>query len=123
MADVDFDIECWYQKYCGVRDIEPDMPDYPKCKKACPMYLGMNFLMQNCGMPDAYPYMIDLEPYEDDDLAFKRLFDIKEHIDEYVSNGKNLYISSLYQSSGKTTWSLKIMYRYFDRKNQNTRRL
>lgn len=115
VREIDIDIECWYQKYCGVRDIEPDMPDYPKCKKSCPMYLGMNFLMQNCGMPDAYPYIIRLTPPDEDIEAFKKLGDIKDNIDEFIKYGNNILIESIKAQTAKTTWSLKLMYRYFDK--------
>lgn len=68
----------------------------------------------NCGMPDASKYLKDLNPKKKDVQAFLRLNEIKANIVDFVENGNNLFISSTTSQNGKTTWSLKIMYKYFD---------
>ena len=51
MAEVDFNIECWYAAGCGLKR--------ERCQKICPRYLEMNYMIVNCGMPDATPYIKD----------------------------------------------------------------
>ena len=54
MAEVDFSIDCWYGKGCALKT--------ERCHKTCPRYLEMNYMIVNCGMPDATPYIKALTP-------------------------------------------------------------
>lgn len=107
MYEVDFKIPCWYN--CTTKNnIEID------CRKTCIRYKLMNFLIRNCGMQNAEDYLVPLKPENKDKLAFDDLNLIKNNILEFVNNGENLFISSTKFQNGKTTWSLKIMYKFFD---------
>lgn len=46
--------------------------------------------------------------------AFIQLSDIKDGILEFVDDGQNLYICSENTGNGKTSWSIKLMLKYFD---------
>lgn len=106
MAEIDFNVPCWYT--CITQ-----RPDYD-CRKICHRYLHMNYFIMNCGMPKAERYLKPLIAPETDKEAFARLEELKADIESFVKDGKSLYIYSPNIESGKTTWSLKLMYKYFD---------
>lgn len=105
MAEIDFNIPCWFE--CK------DKREKPSCKEVCQIYLKMNFFIVNCGMPDANRYLKQLIPDEVDFNAFVELNGIKTNIVKFVENGENLLLMSTQFQNGKTTWSLKLMYKYF----------
>lgn len=99
-------MNCWYAEGCNL--IEPN------CEKICHRYLQMKYLIDNCGMPNADKYIKPLIPEKEDLPAYTRLKEIKDNILNFVSEGNNLYIVSENFGNGKTTWSLKLLYKYFD---------
>lgn len=99
-------MECWYQKGCNLYK--------PNCTKICHRFLEMNYLISNCGMTNADKYIKPLVPEKVDLTSFIRLKEIKDNIVEFVNSGENLYIVSENFGNGKTTWSLKLLYKYFD---------
>ena len=103
---LDFSIDCWYERGCGKQ--------FPGCKKTCHRYLEMNCLITNCGMKNAAKFLKTLVPPKIDVPKFKKLMEIKENIVPFVEEGRNLYIGAVNLQTGKTTWSLKILYKYFD---------
>lgn len=108
MAEVDFNIDCWYAAGCGLKT--------ERCQKICPRYLEMNYMIVNCGMPDATPYIKDLTPRTDLEMqSYQRLQEIKDHIVDYVEAGHDIFIVSKHSFTGKTSWAIKLMYRFFDR--------
>lgn len=106
MTEIDFNIKCWYKDGCNRKT---DM-----CQKVCHRYLQMNYLISNCGMKHAERFLKPLAPMNLDVDAFVRLQTIKDNIVKFVSNSNNLFISSLYLQTGKTTWALKLLYKFFD---------
>ena len=99
-------MNCWYQQGCNLY--------FENCEKTCHRFLEMKYLIENCGMPDADSYIKPLIPENSDLQSYLRLNTIKENIVEFVNNGQNLYIVSEKFGNGKTTWSLKLLYKYFD---------
>ena len=98
--------ECWYSQVCE---------KYAEgCTKLCPRYIEMKYLMDNSGIPKSKQRPLSLTPYECDLGAFQRLAEIKDNIVDFVENGRNLYICSEAVGTGKTTWSLKLLMRYFE---------
>lgn len=93
--------DCWYKKVCENECIN------------CIRYAEMRYLMDNSGIPvnRQYPQEliadVDLEPYS-------VLADIKDDIVFFVENGQNVFICSKYTGNGKTSWSIKLMLKYFD---------
>ena len=99
-------MDCWYQQGCKLYE--------PNCNKVCHRYLEMKYLISNCGMPNADKYIKPLTPEEVDLPAFMKLKELKDNILDFVNNGENLYIVSENFGNGKTTWALKLLYKYFD---------
>jgi len=102
---INYKVPCWFG--CKRKSDNPD------CRKTCHLYLHMNYFITNCGMPDADRYLKVLQPSEADIEAFQRLEELRSNIKSFVEDGKTLYIGSLETETGKTTWSIKLMYRYF----------
>jgi DNA replication protein DnaC len=49
-----------------------------------------------------------------DQKAFKLLDEIRLDIVNFVENGESLYLYSEHTGNGKTSWSIKLLLRYFD---------
>ena len=94
--------DCWYRDVCT----------YDQCVN-CIRYSEMKYLMENSGLPIKKQHPIQLDGSRDP-KAFKSLADIKEDIINFVNNGESLYIFSEYTGNGKTSWSIKLLLKYFD---------
>ena len=55
-----------------------------------------------------------LVPDKCDMRSFEKLADIKSNIAEFIGEGKNLYIGGVSAGTGKTSWAIKLMLKYFD---------
>lgn len=106
MYNIDFKIPCWYQEGCTLK--------HQSCQRTCHRYLEMNYLINNCGMKNAERYLKTLKPQNTEFEAYLKLKQIKDNIVDFVQQGKNLYIKSEYLQTGKTSWALKMLYKYFD---------
>lgn len=98
---------CWYICSCGKANTE-------ECRASCIRYMEMDYLMQTSNIPKRMQYPVDLIPSKADINAFLRLKNIKDNILEFVGEGHNLYLFSEKFGNGKTTWSIKLMLKYFD---------
>ena len=98
--------DCWYQEVCS------NFGEH--CERLCGRYAEMKFLMEHSGIPKNKQKPIALTPFEVDYAAFSRLAEIKDSIVDFVQSGKNLYITSSVVGNGKTSWSLKLLMKYFD---------
>lgn len=97
---------CWYEEVCGTRCED--------CEKTCARYYEMKYMMETSGIPRNRQMPARLEPETCDFDAFTRLAAIKDGIVDFVQSGENLYITSSTTGNGKTSWSLKLMLKYFD---------
>ena len=98
--------KCWYRGVCSsVSDT---------CEKFCPKYIEMRYLMDSSNIPRNKQKPIVLMPSQCDVKAFDRLASIKDNIVDFVEQGKNLYITSSTVGNGKTSWSLKLLMKYFE---------
>lgn len=96
--------DCWYKKVCT-----------NECTNSCIRYIEMKYLMESAGIPTAQQMPKTLKPMcDEDDKAFSRLSLIKDNIIKFVWKGKNLYINSENPGTAKTSWSLKLLMKYFD---------
>lgn len=60
------------------------------------------------------PVNLTLEVNDPDEMAFFRLNQIEQGIQEYVKTGNNLYIHSSICGNGKTAWALKLLRAYIN---------
>ena len=96
-------MNCLYKDVCTV-----------ECTPNCIRYLEMQYLLDNSNLPKNMQRFIVLTPEDCDYDAFCKLADIKDSIKTFVEFGKNLYIVSKTTGNGKTSWSIKLMLKYFD---------
>jgi len=95
--------DCWYLDVCS-----------NECG-GCARYLEMKYLITHSGLPEnlqKVPGKLDAPSCDYD--AYVRLNDIKGNIKDFVDNGKNLLIVSNTTGNGKTSWSIKLLMKYFD---------
>lgn len=93
--------DCWYANKCN-----------EDCS-ACLVYPQMMWQFDNSGLPKSKYAPIHLRPQLNDVRAFNKLADIREDIDEFVEQGKNLYICGEIPGNGKTSWAIKMLQTYF----------
>lgn len=94
--------DCWYKDVCT----------YDQCAN-CIRYSEMKYLMENSGLSKKRQQPIPLDGSKDP-KAFQVLSEIKDDIKNFVNNGESLYIFSEYTGNGKTSWSIKLLLKYFD---------
>lgn len=96
---------CWYKDVCA---------DYiADCDSGCIRYAEVKYLIDNSNIPEHRQFPTPLSPGNDYD-AFVKLAEIKDNIVDFVENGKNLYITSANTGNGKTSWSIKLLLKYFN---------
>lgn len=95
--------DCWYIDVCRNKECD-----------SCIRYAEMKYLMENSGIPIKRQYPEKLEAAKCDIDAFSVLAEIKDDIENFVDNGENLYIMGSNTGNGKTSWSIKILLKYFD---------
>ena len=100
--------KCLYNKNCPLLDTED-------CNCNCLRYLEMFYLLHNSRIPVNRHRIHGLKPDDCDKESFRKLKDIKLNIEEFVAQGKNLYLYSTTCGNGKTTWAIKLMQSYFDK--------
>lgn len=94
--------DCWYKAVCT----------YDQCTN-CVRYSEMKYLMEHSGLPKSKQRPIQLDGSKDR-RAFVALSDIKDDILNFVNEGESLYIFSAFTGNGKTSWSIKLLLKYFD---------
>lgn len=98
---------CWYKNVCNLYDTDV-------CDKHCIRFSQMKHLIESSNLPKTLCFPIELEPQVIDLPAFIQLADIKDDIVNFVKNGENLYIFSKNPGNGKTTWTAKLLLKYFE---------
>lgn len=99
--------KCWYKNVCQKFNTN-------ECDKNCIRYMEMHYLIESSNIPKSNQFKNTLIPSKIDVPKFQELQKIKENIKQFVYNGDNLYIFSKNFGNGKTTWSIKLMQKYFD---------
>lgn len=95
--------DCWYKDVCTA-----------ECSDTCIRFKEMYSLMSSSFIPQSKWTPVKLQPSECDYDAFCTLNKIKNNITDFVDRGDNLYICSKSTGNGKTSWSIKLLTKYFD---------
>lgn len=98
--------DCWYREVCNK----------PDCTEHCIRFSEMQFLTEHSGIPKARQNLknLALVPEQCDLEVFRQLQEIKNSIVDIVQRGESIYIYSDHFGNGKTTWSIKLLLKYFD---------
>ena len=73
----------------------------------------MNFLLKSSGLAKKYFSPIELKVRKHDREVFEYLEDIRGNVVEHVQAGLNILLLSSEVGNGKTSWTVKLMQRYF----------
>lgn len=104
-----FDVnKCWYLGYCK-------MQETAECGPTCIRYMEMDYLMFMSNLPLRRQYPNQLFASKEDIDSFVRLKEVGDNIVDFVDNGENLYIYSDNFGNGKTSWSIRLMLKYFNK--------
>lgn len=99
--------KCWFRTNCpmyGTKD----------CNCSCSVYFQYYYLVNLANIPPNKQQPEDLKLSAGNDIKkYEYLNSIKENINDFVHDGCNLYLYSPYFGNGKTTWSIKLMSKYF----------
>ncbi len=95
--------DCLYEKVCN-----------NECSSTCIRYIQMNRLLELSNLPKCFQRPTLIYSTDNDHDAYVELANIKNNIEDFVHNGKNLYICSTTCGNAKTTWATKLMLKYFD---------
>lgn len=98
---------CWYKEKCNKYGSN-------LCNSNCIRFMEMSYLIKTSIIPTSRQFKNELIPNNIDLQNFKFLAEIKNDMVNFVNNGENLYIFSKNFGNGKTSWSIKLMLKYFD---------
>lgn len=98
---------CWLKKDCNRCD----------CDKFCLRLFKLDYLYEEAfiSLPQRKHRVLKSGNVKEDSQAFKVLKEITGDIENFVKEGKNLYIHSPITGNGKTSWALRIVQEYFNR--------
>lgn len=95
------DMKCWY--VCRNTD---------NCE-TCERGQQVKLLASNCGI-EPYNWLDKFKNNHIDTASYRILQEYKQNIRQNVENAKSLYICSRNHNTGKTSWSVKMLYTYID---------
>ena len=100
--------ECIVYNNCNHKDCD---------KEFCLRKYKLDSLYNAAQVPESKRYHTVLHIDADGtDLAeFKQLAEIESHIEEFVAEGKNLYLHSSYCGNGKSSWAYRMIQTYFNK--------
>lgn len=104
----EFDVDnCCWKSVCGLKDT-------PKCCSACVRYMKMQYLLGNSLLPKSWwmPKRFETDETNPDYEAHKRCIEIKNNIQQFVKEGKQLLIYSAMTGVGKTHMAIRLLLTY-----------
>ena len=93
--------ECWFKDNCN-----------KECNMACGTFNEFKYLLDNSNIPEMYKEPKKLYPETVDLEAFKTLANIKNDIENFVDNNRQLYLWSKNTGNGKSNFICKILLTY-----------
>ena len=99
--------KCWFRTNCPMYNTKD-------CNCSCNVYFQYYYLVNLANIPPNKQQPEQLKLSAGKDIKkYEYLNNVKENINEFVQDGCNLYLYSPYYGNGKTTWSIKLMSKYF----------
>ena len=92
---------CWFKETCN-----------KECNMACGTFNEFKYLLDNSNIPEMYKEPKKLYPETVDLEAFKTLANIKNDIENFVDNNRQLYLWSKNTGNGKSNFICKILLTY-----------
>lgn len=98
---------CFLYDKCNHKDC-----DKPFCRRR---YM-LEVLYKHARIPEqSWPHLVLRTDGDGTDLTeFQRLAGIEQDIENFVSQGKSIYLHSPYCGNGKTSWALRLLKDYLN---------
>ena len=99
--------DCWMRMECGKKE----------CGSFCIKLFKLDYLYNQALLSSSQRQHINLYVDADgsDKDAFHKLKEIELNIEEFVSEGKNIFLRSFNTGNGKTSWALRMIQAYFNK--------
>lgn len=99
--------DCWMRAECSKKE----------CGNFCIKLFKLDYLYNQALLSASQRQHINLYVDADgsDKDAFHRLKEIELNIEEFVSEGKNIFLRSFNTGNGKTSWALRMIQAYFNK--------
>ena len=99
--------ECWLQEDCNQKD----------CGDFCMKVFKIDYLYKEALISAQQRKHTSLRIDADgtDEEQFIKLKNIENNIEEFIAQGKNLYIHSTNTGNGKSSWALRFVQTYFNK--------
>ena len=94
-------VNCLLSKACVLYNTD-------KCNEGCIIKKEFDFLVESSNIPIAYREDTPLYPDESDTETFETLEKIKHDIENFVKDGRFLYLHGDY-GNGKSQWAIKLL--------------
>ena len=101
---------CWYKTEEGCIK-NPDTI----CSESCPIFRNMLRSFQNSRLEQKFWFPFALKSIDVDKKETQKLVDIRQNIEQFVVQGKNLLIQSSNCGNGKTCWGIKLLQRQIEK--------
>lgn len=105
------DYEYTYSENCILKDVCPRQKKIG-CDSGCTIQPEFMYLYETSNIPKDMLQKTVLYPAKRDNDAFCTLKDIQMDIDNFVNDGRILYLWSTNSGCSKTTWACKLMKTY-----------
>lgn len=99
--------KCWYRSVCKRHNTSD-------CNAGCIRYIKFHYLVTMSLLSTKQQKPVQLLCPSKDKKAYERLYQIRDNIKQWVSDGGNLLLCSSITGNGKTTWAIKLLMNYFD---------
>ena len=98
--------DCWLKDECNQKD----------CNNFCIKLFKLDKLYDEALIPlhqrKHINFVLDSEGLDRD--AFVKLKNISDNIEQFIKDGKNIYIHSVNTGNGKSSWSIRMIQSYFN---------
>ena len=104
--------ECWLKDQCKKYQKNKDCDEECFCVKLFKLDALYNLSLLSSNQRKHIDLRLDATRVDED--VFITLKDIQLNIEDFVKDGKNLYIYSSITGNGKTAWAIRLMQSYFN---------
>lgn len=104
--------ECWLKNQCKKYQKNKDCDEECFCVKLFKLDALYNLSLLSLNQRKHIDLRLDATRVDED--SFIRLKYIQLNIEDFVKDGKNLYIYSSITGNGKTAWAIRLMQSYFN---------
>ena len=84
------------------------------CDEYCPIYKSMKSCFEKSGLEPTFWYPFNLKMVEKDKNVVSQIIQIRDSLNDFVKEGKNLLLQSAKCGNGKTSWGIKLLQKQIE---------